>query len=195
MNVLAIKRNRWFLLGFALGLVMLFYGFQLSAWRSPQTAYYNAGLKAYQGGEFQKSVQLFDNSLAAYQAEQQGDWMHRFVYPKPDREMAAQTNFHKAKALLRLQQGKPAVLAFKQSLKLNSGSGYPAGTSKADIERMHEEAMIVKYDLELLFKNNPSLANGEGKGQGQQGQGQPGNQQVPGQDPGKMPGKGNRDDI
>jgi hypothetical protein len=76
---------------------------------------------------------------------------------------------------------------------LNPGNVFPTGTTQADAERMRAESLVVKYDLELLFKNNPSLAQQQGKGKGK-GQGK-GDKQVPGTEPGKQPGKGNRDDI
>jgi len=194
MNVLKQKRNRWFLAGLIAGLLLLFYGLGLAMWQSPQVYYYDLGLKQYTDGDLPHAVQSFDRSLAAFKASARNrTWLERFVYPKPDRELAALADFQKGKVLIRAQQGQPAVDALEESLMLNAGNGYGDDVSKADAVRMHEEALAVKYDLELLFKNNPSLAQQQGKGKGK-GQGK-GDKQVPGTEPGKQPGKGNRDDI
>jgi len=194
-NVLSKKRNRWLLAGLISGLVLLYYGLGLAVWGNAQVDYYNLGLQAYTGGDLPHAAQFYDRSISAYRQAQHYGWIERFVYPKPDKELAAQANFNKAKVLIRAQQLPAAVDALKESLMLNPGNVYPEGATLADAQRMRAEAKVVKYDLELLFKANPQLAQGQGKGQGK-GQGnQPGNQQVPGTDPGKLPGKGNRDDI
>jgi hypothetical protein len=95
--------------------------------------------------------------------------------------------------LIRAQQIPAAVDAFKESLMINPGNGY-TGMSVDDANRMQAEAYTVKYDLELLFKNNPDQAQKQGKGKPKDGDGQ-GGKPVPGNDPGSQPGKGNRDDI
>lgn len=192
MRLLNKKRNRWLLAGLIAGLFSLYYGLGLALWRSPQVEYYNLGMQAYTQGDMQTAAKAFDRSFAAYRGSQDRTWLQRFVYPKPDPELAALAQFEKGKALIRLQQLPQAVDALKTSLKLNPGDGY-AGMSVEDANRMHEEALNVKYDLELLFKNNPNLAQQEGKGKGN-GQ-QQGNKPVPGTDPGSQPGKGNKDDI
>ncbi|HEY9774579.1 MAG TPA: hypothetical protein V6C81_12320 [Planktothrix sp.] len=195
MNALKQKRNRWFLAGLIAGLLLLFYGLGLAMWQSPQVYYYNLGVKLYAGGDLPHAVQSFDRSLSAYKSSARNStWLERFVYPKPDRELAALADFQKGKVLIRAQQGQPAVDALEESLMLNPGNGYGDDVSAPDAVRMHEEALVVKYDLELLFKNNPSLAQQQGKGKGK-GKGDKGDKQVPGTEPGKQPGKGNRDDI
>jgi len=198
------KRNLWLLAALFAGSLILAYGVALSFWQNTQYDSYNRGTalftqaleardEATAMAALTEAIQSFDQSIAAYKAESQGDWYHRFTYPKPDRELAALAYFHKAKALLFMQKGPQAVEAFKESLKLNPGNGYE-GMSLEQAQRMFEQAMVVKYDLELLFKNNPSLAQQQGKGKPGQGQGE-GNQQVPGTQPGTQPGKGNKDDI
>lgn len=76
---------------------------------------------------------------------------------------------------------------------LNPGNGYN-DMLLARAQEMEAEAKYTQYDLELLFKNNPAMAQQEGQGKGK-GKGQPGNQQVPGTEPGNMPGKGDRNNI
>jgi len=176
------------------GLFFLYGGFKLSVWSDPQSYYYNQGLKLYASQQDPlKAAQLFDRSMAAYREAQNRDWIHRFLYPEPNTELAALAQFQKAKALLRAQKAKEAVDAFETSLVLNPGNGYSDSVSKTDAERMHEEAMVVKYDLEQLFKSQPQLAQQQGKGKGK-GQGkQP--QRVPGQDPNNSAGKGKSGQI
>jgi tetratricopeptide (TPR) repeat protein len=195
MNAFKLTRKRWFLTGLIAGLFLLSYGLGLAMWQSPQVYYYDLGLKQYSDGDLQKSVQSFDRSLTAYKATTSNrTWLERFVYPRPDRELAALADFQKGKILIRAQQAQPAVDALEDSLMYNPGNGYGADVSLADAHRMHEEAMAVKYDLELLFKNNSSLAQQQGKGKGKDGKDK-GGKQVPGTEPGKQPGKGDRDAI
>ncbi len=177
------------------GAASLAYGLYLFSWTDSQYELYNQGVAAYQTGDVQKAIKYFDQSLGVYKARQNETWVERFVYPKPNKEVAAQAAFHKAKALIRAKQGKPAVEAFQESLQLNSGNLYQGrGLSAREVQEAEENAKVVKYDLELLFKNNPSLAQGQGKGKPKPGDGK-GDQQVPGDQPGKMPGKGNKDAI
>lgn len=193
MNLLRNRKLRLFA-ALVAGLFLLYGGFKLSVWSDPQSYYYNQGLKLYANQQDPlKAAQLFDRSMAAYREAGNQDWIHRFLYPEPNTELAALAQFQKAKALLRAQKAKEAVEAFETSLVLNPGNGYPSTVSKTDAERMHEEAMVVKYDLEQLFKSQPQLAKQQGKGKGK-GQGnQP--QRVPGQNPQNGAGKGNPNKI
>lgn len=194
MKLFRKKRNRWLGLGSLLGALMLLGALHLTTWNNVPVETFNAGLQAYEAGDMQKAVQLFDKSLAAYKtAETNENAVHDFFYPAPDRLVAARASFQKAKALLQLKQGPAALAAFKESLLLNPGNGYnDMLLSRA--KEMEVEAKYTQYDLELLFKNNPAMAQQEGAGKGK-GKGQPGNQQVPGTEPGNMPGKGDRNNI
>ena len=171
-------------------------GLYLNAWRDAQYALYNQGLSAYRSGDVQVAIKYFDQSLAVYKTRRQSTWIERFIYPKPDKELAAQASFQKAKSLLRANQAAPAVQAFKESLELNSGNLYLGrDLTEKEYQAFREAALIVKYDLELLFKNNPEQAQKQGKGKGKPGDGKKDGKPVPGEDPGAMPGKGNRDTI
>lgn len=101
--------------------------------------------------------------------------------------------FHKGKAHLQNRQAEQCVEAFKESLRLNPGNLYLDQLSPEELSVLKEEALVVKYDLEMLFKSRPDQAQQQGKGKGK-GKGN-GNQQAPGNEPGSQPGKGNRDDI
>ncbi len=194
MKIFRKKRNRWLGLGSLLGAVMLLGGLHLATWNNAPVDTFNAGLQAYEAGDMKTAVQLFDKSLAAYKTAAADENAARDVfYPAPDRSVAARASFQKAKALLQLKQGPAALEAFKQSLLLNPGNGYNK-ILLARANEMESEARYTEYDLELLFKNNPAMAQQEGQGKGK-GKGQPGNQQVPGTEPGNMPGKGDRNAI
>lgn len=188
-----VKRRAMWLVAFTLaGALLLAGGYHLLSWRSPQIDYYNLGIKAYKKGDMPQAVQHFDRSVAAYRAATQASWLHRFVYPQPDKELAAMACFHKGKAHLQNRQGELAVESFKESLRYNPGNLYLSLTP-AELKRLSEEALTVKYDLEMLFKSRPDLASQQGKGKGR-GKAD-GNKQAPGSEPGTQPGKGNRDDI
>lgn len=191
-----LKNKKWrvffWLLAFAAGSVMLAGGVSLARWRCEQIDFYNAGLAAYEAGDPQASVEMFDRSLNAYQQALQAPWLDRFVYPRANTELAARASFHKAMVLIRVQQVEPAVAALLLSLRLN-----PAGASAYygdDAARLRELSLIVRYNLELLFNQRPDLARAQGAGR-RPGDGSGDAQRVPGQNPGNMPGPGNRDDL
>ncbi|MBX9673679.1 MAG: hypothetical protein K2X70_09570 [Candidatus Obscuribacterales bacterium] len=180
------------------GIASIAFGLHLYSWRDAQVEFYNRGLVAYRTGDVQQAIKFFDQSLSVYKSRVNREgWQERVLYPAPDRGMAAQAAFHKAKALLYARQAKPAVQAFQESLELNPGNLYQGrGLSQREVLEAEETAKIVKYDLELLFKNDPSQAQQQGKGKGKgQGKPDPNGKPVPSDDPGKQPGKGNRDAI
>lgn len=194
MKIFRKKRNRWLGLGSLLGALMMLGGLYLATWTNVPVDSFNAGLQAYEAGDMKGAVKLFDQSLATYKTAAANETaLHDFFYPAPDRNVAARASFQKAKALLQLKQGPAALQAFKESLMLNPGNDYN-DMLLARAQEMEAEARYTEYDLELLFKNNPAMAQQEGKGKGK-GKGQPSNQQVPGTEPGNMPGKGDRNNI
>ena len=198
-----LEFKSWKQLGITVGagILLLFLGLHMLLWPDSQVALYNEGLQAYRTNRAQEAVQLFDRSVAIYEQRANDSYLERVFYPSPDRELAALAEFHKAKALIRMKKGKEAVEAFKESLYLNPGNGYDTiegfeHLDAEDIERLHEAAKITKYDLELLFKNNKQLAEGEGEGKGQPQPGdEEGKKQQPGQQPGDQAGKGDKNEI
>ena len=198
MKFFSQYRTAWLVGAVLAGVMLLWSGYRLSNWASPQVAYYNAGLRAYENGDMPKAVVFFDRSISAYKAEQHASWSHRFIYPRPSLEYAAMANFHKGKALLQAKQAEQGVLAFKESIRLFDAAQQDERLSAPQLKGLAEKELVVQYDLEMLFKSRPDLAAGEGKGQGkngnQKGQGQ-GQKQAPGQDPGSQAGKGRPDDI
>jgi tetratricopeptide (TPR) repeat protein len=181
------------------GLLVFGKGVELSSWKNQQVELYNQGIDAYVRGDFEVAVELFDQSIAAYEQDLQEDDTYRFIYGSPSRELAALANFQKGKAYLLLKQVRPAVEAYMESLRLNPGNDYTAlGVPMEDVQRLFDQALIVKYDLEFLFKANKSQSQKSDQGQ----PGQPGDQgdtPVPGSpqpgDPGKGQGEGGGDDL
>jgi tetratricopeptide (TPR) repeat protein len=182
------------------GLAIFSKGVELSSWRNEQVELYNQGLTAYLAGDFEGAVQLFDQSLAAYREHLQSneDDPHRLIYGEPSLELAALANFQKGKALLLLEQVRPAIEAFMESLRLNPGNDYSyLDVATEDVQRLYEQALIVKYDLEFLFRANSSQQQSS---QGQPGEpGDEGDEPVPGSGqpgpPGSGQGEGGGDDL
>lgn len=178
------------------GILTFSAGLYCYQWSDNERILYNQGLAAYRSGDLQTAIKFSDQALAAYKARRQLTWTERFVFPKPDKPLAAQAAFLKGRALLKAGQVEPAVKAFKESLELNSGNLYVGESlTEQEYQLLREAAMVVKYDLELLFKNSPEQAEKQGKPKPGKGKPDKGDKPVPGEDPGNMPGKGNRDTI
>ena len=191
------------------GAAMFFGGYQLVSYSAPQVTYYNEAMTAYQQAFLQTSAKaaylkldqatkLFDRSIAGYQSEATISGGHRLIYGSPSVEYAALAQFHKGVALLleaQLSGNKDLVHqaadAFRDSLRLNPGGPYQ-GVSLTTANRLNEEALVVKHDLELLLRKHPSEARQPQPAKGQPKQAQP---QAPNENPGNMPGHGNPNTI
>ncbi len=200
-NIARKRRMLLIVLLLAFGIYTLQKGVELSFWRSEQIETYNQGLTAYMGGDAEAAIELFDRSIAAYEAElAQDDWLHRLVFGEPSRELAALANFQKGKALLMMQQTRPAIEALMEAIRLNPGNDYTyLNVATEDVQRLYDQALIVKYDLEMLFQSNRTQAQQSQQGQGDQPAEQ-GDQPVPGSSqqegqPGSGQGEGGGDDL
>ena len=192
MKGLRRKRNRQLALVCLFGMLMLLGGYHLSNWKSLQSENFNAGLTAYNEGSMLEAVQFFDRSLSTYRdtASDENVLTH-YIYPAPDRGLAARAYFQKAKALLALEQPEAALEAYRESLLLNPGNGYN-NIALETVRQLEREARYTQYDLELLFANDEKLGQQEGKS-GEDNK--PGNSQVPGSEPGSQPGNGDPKSI
>jgi len=197
MKLFSTRKRRRMVLAIVtvLGLLLLVGSELIATWRSPQVAYYNQGIEALQAGDVDAASLAFDKSIAAYKQALDRGPLERALLPDPSLEYAALAQKQKAIVYILQQKPEQAIASFKESLKLNPGDSYPPGVSRETAERLREEALVVKYDLELLYKKNPQQAQGEGKGKPQDGDGKGQPKPAPGNDPGKLPGKGNKDDI
>ena len=174
-----------------LGVLLLLGAAALNSYQSSQVAYYNQGVALYKAGQVDQALQAFDKSLDAYRQAQHAGWLERHLLSTPSSELAALADGKKGNLFVMKQQPELAVAAYEESLKLNPGDGSQAGHQTAETNRLNEQALAVKYDLDMLFRKNPSLSQA---GNGQQA-GQPGNKPAPGNDPSHTPGKANPDDI
>lgn len=205
--------NKWRQLGAlvllaALGGGSLFYSAQLSTWESPQFVAYNEGVAAFKEGKVDEAMLAFDKSLDVYASDAHREGKDSYLYPSRSTELAALAQSKKAILYLLKQKPELAVKAFKESIQLNPGTVEPALVAKlnagetlssTDIARLVEQSDIVKHNLELLFKKNPSMAQGEGKGKGKPKpggkDGKEGNEPAPGSKPGPGSGKSNPNAI
>lgn len=194
MKLFATRKRRRIALAIVtlLGVLMLLGAEMVATWRSPQVSYYNAGIAALEQGDMETALKAFDVSLESYRRQKDRNALEQALLPDPSLEVAALAHKNRALIFIMMQKPDQAVLAFKESLKLNPGDATVRGM--ANESKLTEDAFVVKYDLELLFKKNPEQAKGQGKGKPQDGQGKE-PQQAPGNDPGKLPGKGNKDDL
>lgn len=192
----------------ALGGAMLYSSNKLSQWESPQVVAYNEGLAAFKQGKVDEAMVAFDKSLDVYASLAQRDSKESFIYPGRSTELAALAQSKKAILFLMKQKPELAVKSFKESITLNPGSTDEEllkrlmsgeDLSAADIARLSEESAVVKHNLELLFKKNQSMQQGEGKGKGKpkpgDKDGKQGNEPGPGQKPGPGSGKSNPNAI
>jgi tetratricopeptide (TPR) repeat protein len=178
------------------GAITFAFGITQRHWFDAQYVYLDNGNAAYQTDDLQNAIKFYDQSLSVYKSRTRNEvWSDRFLYPHPDRRAAAQAAFHKGMALLKAKQAEAAVQAFQESLQLNPGNMYEGTMSVKDQEAAREEANTVKYNLMLLFKSQPQLAQGQGKGKGKPGDKPGDGKPVPSDDPSTKPGKGDKDAI
>lgn len=192
----------------ALGASMLFSANKLTRWESPQVVAYNEGVTALKAGKADEAMLAFDKSLDAYASMANRESKDSFLYPSRSTELAALAQSKKAILYLLKQKPELAVKAFKDSITLNPGTIDPELLAKLnageelnanDVARLSEQSGIVKHNLELLFKKNKSMQDGEGKGKGKpkpgDKDGKQGNEPAPGTKPGPGSGKSNPNAI
>ena len=176
------------------GCGLLWQSTRLYNWDDTQLKLYNQGLAFFKEGKVDEAMLAFDNSLDVYRAHQSRPWLERTLYPGPSTEAAALAHAKKAVLFIIKQKAPEAVTSFKDSIKLNPGGEQFKELSPEQIRVLSEQSMVVKHNLELMFKKNPSMAQGEGKGKGK-GKGEKKGKPRPGDEPGNQPGRGNKDDI
>lgn len=178
-----------------IGCLALYGSTRLYAWDPTQVNYYNQGIAFYKEGKVDEAMLAFDKSLDAYRASGNRTWFEKTFYPGPSTEFAALAESKKAVLFIIKQKPEQAVNSFKESIKLNPGGEQFKELSADEIKRLSEQSLVVKHNLELLFKKNPSMAQGEGKGKPGKGKGEKKGKPQPGNEPGNQPGRGNKDDI
>lgn len=195
--------KNWFELGalascLLLGAIMLFVGYKLETWQSPQIRLYNEGLSLYREAlkdptKVDAAILAFDQSLDDYAATESRGVVASWVFPSRSHEVAALAYSKKAVLLLYKDKPEDAVRAFKMSISINSGVHDPdlialtmpaAEYSQEDIARLAAQAHVSIHNLEMLFSKKPALAKSQGQGQGK------GKNQDPDQAPGSKPAPG-----
>jgi len=184
----------WVIISFLVGFALTMTGWVWWEQQTPQTQYYNKGLIAYNTGNWDLAVRHFDRSVAEFNSADSAD---KSVLKAPASvEMAALAQFHKFMALLKMKNAKLAVDAIKESLKLSSEMNLKKyQLSDSELRRIQEQRFDAQTDLEILFKQQEQMAQGEGKNGNKPGQPQPGDK--PADDPGNQQGsgKGNRNQL
>jgi tetratricopeptide (TPR) repeat protein len=188
----------------------LFWGSaSLKTWVDPQFAAYNVGVTALNEGKVDEAMVAFDKSLDLYKSGTYRSKMDSFLYPGRSNEIAALALSKKAILYIIKQKPDLAITAFKDSIALNPGGSdnellqriiKGEDLSVADVKRLSAQSWVVKHNLELMFKKNPSQQQKEGKGKGKgQGKGPPkegeGNEPAQGTKPGPGSGKSNPNAI
>jgi hypothetical protein len=182
------------------GVLLLGFGVFTGLWQDGQAVTYNSGLQAYVYAQtagkdnpknpvktaedrqkaLKHAAQMFDLSTQVYGLESRSSWLERFLFPHPDRLLAARASFREGNCWLWLGDEKAAVAAYKQYLQLNPGGIYDTASG---------DTFTDQHNLEIVYNHNPALQQGEGKGQGKGNQdGQKGKQQSPGDDPSNQAG-------
>ena len=189
--------------------VALFYGSAtLKTWQDAQVVAYNQGITALNEGKVDEAMVAFDKSLDIYRSTATRNRTDTFLYPGRSNEIAALALSKKAILYIVKQKPELAIAAFKDSIVLNPGgsdngllkramNGEELSTS--DIKRLSGQSYIVKHNLELMFKKNPSQqqkeGKGKGKGKGDPKEGKDGKEPAQGTKPGPGSGKGNPNAI
>jgi len=188
--------------------LLFFFGFAMTmgAWvwnetQTDQTRYYNRGLVAYTLGAYDLAAQNFDLSYADYNARVNAPVS--VLNAPPSLEQAELAQEHKALALVKMKQMKPAVLSYKECLRLSSDAyisqhqllpGASADLIRANYAKVKEDGTDCAINLEILFHQQKQQADAQGKGKGQ-GQGKPQDGDQQSEDPANGAGKDSRNQV
>jgi hypothetical protein len=224
-KLFATRKRRTWTLGIAAAFagLLLFGASSLDSWRSAQYGYYNVGIQSYGAGDhicakgeqencvdIDMTLKLFNASMQHYMRQtRQPTLSEQFLLPGPSRELAALSALHSGIMLIMKQKPEDAIKVLKMAIVLADVPDEEVDMTRMltdpeyrrainDQARLRAIKLTAQYDLELLFKKNPSQAQQQGKGNPQKGDkpGQPDQgKQDPSQDPTDKAGKGNRDAI
>lgn len=197
------------------GVPLTLTGLSAISYQSPQVSYYNQAMVIYDQGwvssDYQyitfNSIALFESSITAYQNECHESRLAQWLHGAPSTELEALAEFHLGLAYLEVAEGtgensvyEQAIATLKTAITMNPGLPYAKDIAAGDVTRLAEESLPPKYDLELLFSQNPQLEKEQAKpGNGQPKVGKSSNssqmQQSPSQNPQNVPGHGSSNGI
>jgi tetratricopeptide (TPR) repeat protein len=177
MNIQKIRRPL-VLASFIVGSALTMTGWIWSDAQTDQTRYYNAGMIAYNQGDYNLAIKDFDLSYADYIARVNSP-ISSWQAPG-SLEQAELSQEHKALAMVKMEAFKGAVRAYKEALSLTTAKYLadhpllPGEKDEAKIKAAYAKVLEDRNDaatsLEILYRNQPDLAQEEGDKQ----QGDPG---------------------
>lgn len=128
----------------------------LTTWQDEQTQYYNAGIAAYNSGNMEGAVEMFEASYQAYvAAKSNSNQPMSPILPKPRVRLALLAKFQQAKAMVRLEKSEAAIEQFSESIRLSDPEEIEkTDASSAEQHLIAEDRLTAQYDLELLLKNS-----------------------------------------
>jgi hypothetical protein len=131
------------------------------------------GTLAYKTVSYDLAVEYFDKSFDDFQSRMKETNLASGVEPKffdaPGSLEMAQLSLHlKALSLIKMKDGKTAVLTFKEALKLTTDQALAkiGNIDPATLGKLKEDRRAVQINLEILFQQKPEMAKQEGKGKG-----------------------------
>ena len=179
------KRNIFVFTVLSLGLSFLLAGYYVMANDIAMIYDYNQGLANFQNGNIGYAKVYFKRVISDYNANYvNGNFISRSLLPSNSRELAALSYFQLGNAYFTDMNLNRAVKAYEASLEINPGNDYSLWQAFS-YSRLHREAMNTKYNLEILFIQNPQMQKKQGQKQStSNSQGKQGNP------PNHMPGHG-----
>jgi hypothetical protein len=166
----------WIIASFAVFWILLMAGWTWWDRQTPQAQYHMLGTLAYKTVSYDLANEYFDKSLADYQSRtrETNQGSKAYYFEAPGSLEMAQLSLHlKALSLLKMKDGKTAVLTFKEALKLTTDQALSkVNLDTATLKKLREDRRAIQINLEILFQQQPQMAKQEGKGKGgQQGEG------------------------
>lgn len=182
----------WIVASFAVFWILLMAGWTWWDRQTPQAQYHMLGALAYKTVSYDLANEYFDKSLADYQERTRktsAGGTAAFLEAPGSLEMAQLSLHMKALSLLKMKDGKTAVLTFKEALKLTTDQALSkANLDAATLGKLREDRRAIQINLEILFQQQPQMAKQEGKGKG----GKPGEGKQS-EDPSQGPNAGKMD--
>jgi hypothetical protein len=197
---------------FLVGFVSTMGGWVWGESQTAQTQYYNRGVIAFTLGAYDLAVDDFDLSFADYRTRLGADYggasgivsaaASSTLSAPASLEQAELAQEHKALAQVKMKQTTPAVLSYKECLRLTSDvymSQHPILPTVSDPEKARAAFAKIKEDgrdcainLEILLHQQQQQAEREGKGSGD---GKPKDGEMTSEDPGNGAGKDSRNQV
>ncbi|RTL36750.1 MAG: hypothetical protein EKK48_26330 [Candidatus Melainabacteria bacterium] len=112
----------------AVAVPFLALGLWLGDHEDRQVKLYNQGILYANKRLPEKAAQAFKASAAVYLEAEQLTWLERFFLPRPDPELAALAYSHLGYMAYQGKQVQAALQHYRQSLAINSGAEWLAGT-------------------------------------------------------------------